>query len=85
VCARAISGALRPVSSASRKTKLVPAWSTTLFVTQVATIWRRSGGRRSARRNGRAGRREVPLELVAEVRVLRNVGGEQLLEQLDLV
>ena len=43
ICARATSGAPIPVSSVSRKMKVVPARSTMRFVTRVAMISRRSG------------------------------------------
>ena len=80
-----MSSAPAPVSSPSRKAKVVPARLTRSLTTREAMISRRSGWRWSCVAELLAeARREVALELAREVRVLRQVGGEQLLAERDL-
>ena len=83
--ARAMSACDAPVSSRRRNMNVVPARSTSSFVTRVATISRRSRWRRHL--VGEAlgqRRREVERELALERRVLRQVGVEQRRVERDL-
>ena len=85
VCARTISSVDAPVSSRSRCRKVVPPVLTVSLTSTVVTISRRSAWPSICSANrSRSGAREVRVQQPPQVRVVRQLGVDQLLGDRDL-